>query len=234
MKLLKISLILLLFTRLSISAQSINQFDADGKRHGIWRKTFDDTTIIRYQGEFFHGKEIGLFKFYKNIKKKAVLTATKQFNKNDNSAYVVFYTSKRKVVSEGEMNGKIHIGVWKYYQKTSHDLLALEHYNDNGTLEGERFVYYPNGQIAESQFYKNGKLEGTSNRYSENNVVLKAFNYVNGKLHGLSKIYTPKGELITEGYYKKGKKDGVWKYYEKGELVREKDFTVVGKYKKKS
>ena len=56
-------------------SQSVNQFDADGKRHGIWKKNFDKTNVLRYEGEFFHGKEIGVFKFYKNINKKAVLTA---------------------------------------------------------------------------------------------------------------------------------------------------------------
>ena len=46
------------------SAQDVNQLDADGKRHGIWKKNFENTKILRYQGEFFHGKEIGVFTFY--------------------------------------------------------------------------------------------------------------------------------------------------------------------------
>lgn len=53
-----------------IFAQNINQFDANGERHGIWKKNFEDTNIIRYEGQFFHGKEIGLFKFYKHYKIK--------------------------------------------------------------------------------------------------------------------------------------------------------------------
>lgn len=214
-------------------AQNINQFDANGKRHGIWKKTFDNTNILRYEGEFFHGKETGLFKFYKNIKKKAVLTATKLFNKSDNKTYVKFFSSRGKLISEGEMNGRIYIGEWKYYQKRNNNLLILEHYDDKGILEGERFVYYENGQVAEKQFYKNGKLEGVSVWYSEKNIVLKEFIYVNGELHGLSKYYNPKGELITEGAYKKGKKHGIWKYYENGELIDKKDFTYKSKYIKK-
>ena len=46
-------------------AQKNNQMDADGNRHGIWKKNFDNTQQVRYEGEFNHGKEIGLFKFYK-------------------------------------------------------------------------------------------------------------------------------------------------------------------------
>lgn len=215
---------IILFFSAVLVAQNINQFDANGKRHGIWEKTFDGTNILRYQGEFLHGKEIGLFKFYKNIKNEAVLTATKQFNKNDNKAYVTFLSSKGKLISEGEMDGKMYIGEWKYYQNKNDNLLSLEHYNNEGFLEGERFVYYENGQIAEKQSYRNGKLEGISVWYSEDNIVLKEFNYLNGELHGVSKYYNAKGVLIIEGAYKKGKKHGIWKYYENANLIEEKSF----------
>ena len=90
-------IILLTFATIFCGAQeSLNQFDANGKRHGVWKKTFEGTNVLRYEGEFHHGKEIGLFKFYKNIRKQAVLTATKQFNKNDNSAYSYTRTKSSK------------------------------------------------------------------------------------------------------------------------------------------
>lgn len=228
-----ISLFLLLFSCF-LFAQDINQFDANGKRHGIWKKNFDKTKILRYEGAFLNGKEIGQFKFYKNIKNKAVLTASKQFSEDNTSADVKFYTSRGKIISEGQMDGKTYKGTWKYYQKRSDQLLILEHFNNSGILIGERFVYYENGQIAEKQNYKDGKLDGVSLWYSERNVVLKAFIYVDGELHGFSKFYNPKGEIIVEGRYKRGKKDGVWKYYENGTIKEEKDFTYKPKYIKKS
>jgi len=216
-----------------IFAQSINQFDASGKRHGIWKKDFEDTNITRYEGEFSHGKEIGLFKFFKYYKKKGVLSATKLFNKNNNIAEVKFLASNGRVISEGKMDGRIYIDTWKYYQKNSEKLLTLEHYNNKGELIGERLVYYPNGQMAEKQNYINGKLEGESFWLSEKNVVLKSFFYKNGDLHGAAKFYNPKGELLSEGQYKRGKKNGVWKFYENGKLVKEKNFTYKPKYIKK-
>lgn len=222
-------IILVLLNTFVVGAQSINQFDAHGKRHGIWKKNFDNTETLRYQGEFIHGKEIGMFKFYKNVNNKAVLTASKTFNSGNNIADVIFYTSKGGVISEGQMDGKLFLGTWKYYQKNSKDLLILEHYNGLGKLDGERLVYYKNGQIAEVQHYKNGKLEGASVWYSENGIALKTFIYVNDELHGVSKYYNHKGELITEGYYKNGKKDGVWKYFENGKLTQEKDFNYNSK-----
>ncbi|APY09768.1 preprotein translocase YidC [Seonamhaeicola sp. S2-3] len=229
----QLHLIIILFISFSALAQDINQFDENGKRHGIWKKNFEGTKVLRYEGEFKHGKEIGTFKFYKNIRGKAVLTATKQFNENNNKALVKFFTSKGKIISEGEMDGKKYIGTWKYYHNTSNKIMTLENYNENGNLDGERFVYYSNGKVAEKKNYVNGKLEGESIWYSINNVVLKRFIYKNNELHGASKIYNTKGELIVEGTYKHDKKHGIWKYYENGKLVEEKDFTPKSKYKKK-
>jgi len=226
--------IFFLLVTMLVSSQEINQLDASGKYHGIWKKNFDNTNVLRYEGEFLHGKEIGLFKFYKNIKNKAVLTATKEFNETNNKAYVKFLASTGKVISEGQMDGKKYIGEWKYYQKTNNNLLILEYYRDSGVLIGERIVNYPNGQIAEKQFYKNGKLDGISTVYSDKNVVLSEVVYVNGELHGNSRYYTPKGEMVAEGAYKNGKKDGIWKYYEDGKLTEEKDFTYIPKYIKKT
>ena len=96
-------ILLIFFTSLGIlSAQDINQFDDNGKRHGVWKKNFKGTQLLRYQGKFLHGKEVGKFMFYKLIKKKSLLTAIKQFNDTDNSAYVKFLASNRNVIWEGK------------------------------------------------------------------------------------------------------------------------------------
>lgn len=215
-------------------AQDMNQVDANGKNHGVWKKNFEGTNILRYEGEFSHGKEKGVFNFYKNINKKAVLTATKVFNETNNLALVTFFSSKGKVISKGQMDGKKYIGEWLYYQKTNDNLLTVEHYNDMGVLHGERLTYYPNGQVAEKQNYKNGKLDGASVIYSDNNVVLSEVIYMNGLLHGYSKYYSPKAELVAEGLFKNDKKTGIWKYYKDGKLTEEKDFTYQQQYIKKT
>ncbi|WP_248723362.1 toxin-antitoxin system YwqK family antitoxin [Seonamhaeicola sp. ML3] len=232
MKILKILILVISFVSLSYS-QSINQFDDNGKRHGVWKKNFEGTKVLRYKGQFNHGKEIGTFQFYKNIKGKAVLTASKVFDAHSNFAEVKFFSSNGKVISEGKMDGKKYVGKWKYYHNNSDKLMTVEHYDNQGQLHGKRLVFYKNGQLAESSFYQLGKLEGEAKWYSIKNVVLKHFFYENGELHGVSKYYNPKGVLIAEGRYKNGKKHGVWKYYENGVLINEKDFTPKSKYKKK-
>lgn len=213
-------------------SQDINQLDANGERHGIWKKNFEGTKQVRYQGEFNHGKEVGEFKFYKLLKKKSVLTATKQFNSEDNSAQVKFLSSRGKVISEGKMLGKLYVGKWTYYHNRTKGVMTLENYNDKGFLEGEKRVFYKGGKVAESANYVNGKLQGESKWLSEKGVVLKAFIYDNDELHGISKYYNGKAELVAEGHYKRGKKAGIWKYYENGKLTEEKDFSKVLKRKK--
>jgi antitoxin component YwqK of YwqJK toxin-antitoxin module len=228
----KLVFIFLLFAIINnTAAQTFNQFDDEGKRHGVWLKFFEDSNVKRYEGRFNHGKEVGVFKFYKNVKGKAVLSATRQFNDSTDIAEVKFFTSKGKVVSEGNMRGKTYVGTWKYYQKNSDKLLTLEFYNDKGQLSGKRFVYYDNEQVAEETNYKEGLLHGAAINYTLNGIVLKTLFYVAGELHGDAKFYNPKGELLVEGHYKKGKKHGVWNYYDNGELKDTKNFTVQGKYK---
>jgi antitoxin component YwqK of YwqJK toxin-antitoxin module len=228
------AMILLFFVCVMGWSQDINQFDAEGKRHGVWKKNFEGTDQLRYEGEFDHGKEIGLFKFYILVKKKSVLSATKLFNANDDSAEVKFLTSRGKTISEGKMVGKTYVGKWIYYHKNSDKIMTIETYDDNGLLQGDRLVYYDNGQLAEKANYIAGKIEGLLEVYSLKGVVLKSFMYENGELHGPSRSFNGKGEMLSEGQYKRGKKTGIWKFYENNKLIDEKNFTYVPKLQKKN
>ncbi len=217
-----------------VFSQEDNQFDTNGKRHGVWKKTFEGTKAVRYEGQFNHGKEVGLFKFYKYVSKKSVLSATKQFNDTNNIVDVKFLTSKGKVISEGQMDVKKYIGEWKYYHKNSEQLLRTEDYDNKGMQQGELLVYYEDGTVAERSNYIDGKLEGKSVWYNEKGVPVKEFVFINDELSGLSKFFTNEGELLIEGVYRNGKKHGIWKYYDNGKLKEEKDFTKRSKnpYKK--
>ncbi|WP_298894603.1 toxin-antitoxin system YwqK family antitoxin [uncultured Psychroserpens sp.] len=217
----------------SYAQDSVNQFDSNGKRHGVWKKYFDKTKQLRYEGQFNHGKEVGTFKFYTLNKGKSVLSATKEFNTSDNKAVVKFMSSKGKLISEGQMNGKLYIGKWMYYHNKTDGILSTEFYNNRGELEGEKMVYYPNGKLAEHSNYSSGKLEGTSTWYAENGKPLKIFEYQNDELNGVSKYYDADGNIKAEGTYRDGLKHGVWNYYENGKLVNSKDHTKRSKNPKK-
>ena len=209
----------------ALGQSTVNQFDSEGKRHGVWRKYFDKTKELRYEGQFDHGKEIDTFKFYTLNKGKSVLSAVKVFNATNDIAAVKFLSSKGKLISEGQMNGKLYIGKWIYYHNKIDAVMSTEHYNDNGELDGEKLVFYPDGKTAEKSNYSNGKLDGKSIWYAKNGNELKVFQYQNDELNGVSKYYDSDGNLAAEGVYRNGLKHGLWKYYEGGKLVKTKDHT---------
>ncbi|WP_452224210.1 toxin-antitoxin system YwqK family antitoxin [Lacinutrix chionoecetis] len=228
--------ILILLTLISSIgfAQDFNKTDANGQRHGIWKKNFEDTKVLRYEGEFNHGEEVGTFKFYKNIDSKPVLTATRTYSPNSDLAEVKFYSSTKNVISEGKMRGKTYVGKWIYYHNKSNVVMTEEYYDNKGKLEGEKNTYYLSGQLAKKENYSSGIVVGESRWYSESGTLIRIFNYQNGELHGPAKIYDAKGRIEMEGVYQKDRRHGIWKFYEDGKFVKEKDFTRRSKnpYKK--
>ena len=206
----------------TLAQDKINQYDADGNRHGVWKKYYESSDQLRYEGTFDHGKEIGVFKYYCGDCEDNP-TVIKTFNDNDSSAHVQFLTVKGKLVSEGKMIGKDRIGEWVYYHKSSDKVMTREFYK-KGKLEGMKVTYYTNDQITEETEYKNGLKEGIDNFYSPEGIQIKKLLYKNGLMHGPAYYYDSKGSIILEGNYKEGKKDGLWKHYKDGVLIKEETF----------
>lgn len=231
-------LIIIIFALVSsiTFAQDINQKDANGKRHGTWRKNFENTKVLRYEGEFNHGREVGTFKFYKNIDGQSVLTATRTFKLNSDLAEVKFISSVKNLISEGKMRGKTYVGKWVYYHNKSKVVMTEELYDNKGKLEGLKKTFYLNGQLAQQENYSSGILVGESRWFSESGKLIRIFNYLNGELHGPAKVYDSSGNIEMEGVYQKDRRHGIWKFYKNGKLVKEKDFTRRSKnpYKKKN
>lgn len=204
------------------SAQEINQMDANGERHGIWKKTFPNSDQLRYEGEFDHGKEVGTFNFYCDECGSQPMVV-KKFTGKDDLAEVKYYTKKGKLVSEGMMQGKERVGLWLYYHEKSNTVMTRENYT-NGKLDGVKSTYYPNGKLTEELTYENGSREGPNTYFSPDGVVLKQLQYINDQLHGLAEYFDANGNLTIKGQYVNGKKHGVWRYYKNGRLELEETY----------
>ena len=202
------------------SQNTKNKFDENGKRHGYWSKNYPGKDLLRYSGNFHHGKEIDTFKYYTIENDKSVLSAIKIFNKNDDVAKVIYMTSAGNIISEGLMDGKKHIGKWIYYHKNSKIKMIEEYYNKEGLLEGVKSIFYNNGNKAERAIYKNGKLNGESIWYSIDNNITRISNYKDGELHGKTTYYDKFKHKTDEGVYNNGKKSGVWTYYKSGKIYK--------------
>ncbi len=204
------------------SQEEVNQTDSQGKRHGEWKKYYEGTQQLRYEGKFEHGKEVGVFKFYcEECKDKP--TVIKKFNNKNDIADVEYFTIKGKLVSEGKMKGQDRIGEWITYHKDSKTPMVLENYSD-GKLIGKRITYYPDGKITEELAYKNGLKEGENIYYSPKGVVIKKLQYKADVLEGPAFYYDGYGNILIEGFYKNDRKDGLWKYYKNGKVILEETF----------
>ncbi|WP_428740531.1 toxin-antitoxin system YwqK family antitoxin [Tenacibaculum sp.] len=211
------TLLLSVFFMTTAQAQKINQFDAEGKRDGVWKKYYDDNVNkIRYSGQFKNGKEVGTFKFYER-NSYGVPSMTKDFSAKSDSAFVQFFTPKGKVKTKGWTIGKNRVGKWTYYFADG-KLFSEEEYVD-GKLDGVLKNYYRNGNLTEETNYKGGQKNGLSKIFTESGILIEEVYYVDGKLEGEGKYYDLKGDLKEKGMYKNGKRDGKWEFYMDGEIV---------------
>jgi antitoxin component YwqK of YwqJK toxin-antitoxin module len=209
-------IIALLFLTTIGFAQNINKLDENGKKHGLWKGIYEESKRPRYEGNFEHGKEIGMFKFFDDTKAGTVI-ATREFNANDNSCYTIFYNQNKHKVSEGKLVNKQFEGEWKYYHEDLPSVMTSEIYV-NGKLNGVRKVFYKSGEIAEETNYKDGIKNGTYKSYAENGIVLEESIYKNGVYDGQAIYRNVDGQISGQGLYKNGKKVGIWKMLQKGKL----------------
>ncbi|MFQ6599202.1 toxin-antitoxin system YwqK family antitoxin [Flavobacterium sp. C3NV] len=215
----KIIIALLFLNAVLVSAQDFNKTDANGKKDGVWKGTYEVSKRPRYEGTFDHGKETGIFKFFDDTKKGDVI-ATRDFTANNGSSYTIFYDQNKNKVSEGKEVGKAREGEWKYYHKASKVLMTLENYK-NGKLEGLRSVYYPNSKIAEEMNYVNGSKEGVYKKYGQNGTLLEQSTYKNNEYNGEAVFYDADGVVASKGKFVNGKKANMWQFYLKGKLTKE-------------
>lgn len=198
-------------------AQNLNQYDQQGQRHGKWQGVYEESKRKRYEGTFEHGKEVGTFTYFDDTQKGDVI-ATREF-KSDGTVYAIFYNQHKQKVSEGKLVNKVKDGEWLYYHFNSKNIMMRELYQ-NGQLEGEKKVFYSQGQLAESTWYKNGKKDGLSKRIAENGVVLEEVPYVNGLEHGEAIYRDAMNNVVYKGQYVNGAKKGTWEVFEDGKRVK--------------
>ena len=226
------TLVILLITSFSFAQSKENQTNTKGERHGLWKGYYEDSKILRYEGSFVNGKEIGVFKYYANSDKK-ILKATRDFDGKGN-AYTIFFDENGLKVTEGKLVNKMRQGVWTYYHKGSKAIMSTENYV-NDKIEGVRKVFFTDGVLAEEVSYKNGLKEGIAKIYSKAGTLKEESMYVKGLLQGSYKVYDDNGVVLIDGQYKEDKKKGLWKYYDSNkQLVKQVNTDTINGYKKPS
>ncbi|WP_296637350.1 toxin-antitoxin system YwqK family antitoxin [Polaribacter sp.] len=216
------------FLSKTLLAQKINQFNANKKRTGVWKKYYPNKRI-RYKGQFKDGKEIGVFKYY-DISDSRFPIIIKKFNEENDSVVVSFYSISGKKQSEGIFINKKRVGKWEYYFDTD-NIMSVEFYV-NDKLNGKVINYYPNGKPTEITNYKMGVKEGLSQKLSSAGILIEEVHYKNDKENGVAKYFELNGNLKETGVYKNGKRIGEWEFYLDGELSNKKALEKENKVKK--
>ena len=228
----KIGIILffLFFVTSSLVAQNAyNKFDSNGERHGKWKGLHKDGVLLRYTGQFEHGKEVGVFRYFDKLNGKS-LVATREFNSANKTCFVVFYSGKSKV-SEGMMIGREHSGEWRYFHKKSPNIMSLEYYR-NGKLDGVRKVFYLDGTLAEQVNYKEGEKNGVGKQFNKGGVLIESATFSMGVLNGPITYYESDGTISIDGQYQDDRAVGVWSYYKNAKKFKE-EIKGRSRYKKR-
>jgi antitoxin component YwqK of YwqJK toxin-antitoxin module len=196
---------------------NLNQFDTNGKRHGVWKKYYKNKRL-RYTGNFVNGKEVGTFKYYSAANSDFPIVV-REYNKDNDIADVKFYAINGVLESKGRMQGKKRIGKWIYFHENSKVVMSEENYID-GKLDGPYKTFYKSGKPTEVANYKNGLLHGSYLKYAIKGHIYQDFNYQNGKLNGSAVYYNRKtGDLTTKGTFKDDVRVGTWENWGDGELI---------------
>lgn len=202
----------------AIQAQEkINQTDAQGRKHGVWKK-FYPTEQMRYEGRFEHGVETDTFKFYFE---DGNLKAKNYFRKKKGMVYSWQYGGYSQLAAEGKYVNTLRDSVWTFYDIDGH-LLSRESYQ-NDQRDGESVTYFDDGKKAEVIFYQKGKRAGEWRQNYETGKPKVKGTYVNDMLEGEVTYFYLHGKPRIKGQYRKGKMHGIWYYFDEFMQIERKE-----------
>ncbi|GLR17851.1 toxin-antitoxin system YwqK family antitoxin [Portibacter lacus] len=106
-----------------------------------------------------------------------------------------------------------------YTSFTEDGNLFEESHFKKGTLDGERLIYFPNGEVEIQEHYVKGEIDGLYRTFYENGQVNLEANYVAGKMEGVVKRYYSSGEILEEVTFVNNEENGPFKeYYKNGQV----------------
>lgn len=196
---------------------TINRFDATGKKQGEFRKYYPDGTL--FSTAFFKDDiPEGTFKkYYPNGDIQAMLQYT------GDSAKMVSFHRNGKVSTTGTYIGTEKQGTWRYFNEAE-TLSAIEHYK-HGSKTGHWQVFFEDGKIASEEHWKENALVDTVKTYFNSGQIKRLLPIVNGKANGIATVFHPNGKVFIKGKYSAGLKHGKWQTFDTdGKLVETQNY----------
>ncbi len=202
-----------------ISTETINQFDKNGLKTGVW-KDFYPSGELHVVRSYRENKLDGLFREY-TVQGQLIRTiryadgeivVDKDLAELPVTYKKEFYASG-KVKKSGGYIKNIPVGLHQEFDEQGKVIAAII-YDDYGVKESEGLL--------DSE----GRKTGEWKEFWDDGAVRAAGSYKEGKKTGKWVYYFLQGTIEQEGYYLDGKFSGNWKwYYDTGELWRDENYT---------
>ncbi|MFO7721940.1 MAG: hypothetical protein R6V49_01840 [Bacteroidales bacterium] len=208
-------MLMLIFTAKAVGQQdTLNRTDKNGKKHGYWIKSNNDT--LMYEGRFEHGSPNGLFVYYYPNKK---IKSTVFYSDKGKTARTVMFHSNGSIMAIGKYIDQQKDSLWKYYN--DFELLVSSEQYEKGIAHGDWQKYNAEGKVIEKTVYQNGVKEGDWIQYFDNGKVKLKATYKGGMLEGSFLMYYSNGMFSVAGNYVKSIPVGIWMFYNiRGEVER--------------
>jgi len=203
-------ILLMLFIAVPMMGQSqdtLNQFDQQGQKHGLWVKTYPDGQE-KYRGHFEHGEPTGTFnRNFPNGNTMAIMD-----HSYPGGVYTQLFNKQGQKRAEGLYVNQKKDSTWIFYH-TNGRVIMQESY-EMGQREGRSLKFFPNGDTSHLTTWKDGQRHGIYKQYFPNGRVKLMARYEQGELNGPFTIYFPDGFKEIVGSYRDNLRHGKWVYME--------------------
>ncbi len=195
---------------------TVNIKDGKGRRQGYWRK-LDSAGHKVYEGRFKDGLPDGEFRYYYPDGK--LKTVSMVSNQGKRAVTTSYFRNGRKMAAGNYLNEKKD-STWQFFSESNSTIVSEESYQA-GIIVGQSKVFYPEGGLSESHYYKNGIRDGLWEQYYLDGKLKLRGAFKAGEKQGAFKTYYNSGRTMMEGQYSQGHQDGEWIFYnEKGALSK--------------
>ena len=205
----KLRIIVVIISMLTLLAVEQNQIDKQGRRQGPWTKVDKNNRKI-YEGTFKDDHETGVFTYYYPngaVRMKNTFTPDGKYCSHE------VYSEKGHLLATGFYNQKNRDSVWHIYNEDG-ALVKINRYR-MGVKWGTFYTFSPEGDTLEIFTWKDNKREGYARRVTREGYV--EMHYKDGLLHGPMAEYAD-GKRIKEGQFENALRVGEWKRWIKGVL----------------
>lgn len=187
------------------SQDSLNQYDRQGQKHGLWVKTYPNGQE-KYRGHFEHGEPQGTFKrYFSNGNTMAMMD-----HSHPGGVYAQLFNKQGQKQAEGLYVNQKKDSIWVFYN--SNGRLVMQESYDMGRRNGRSVKFFPDGDTSHVTTWRNGQRHGVYKQYFPNGRIKLMARYEQGELDGPFTIYFPDGFKEIFGAYRNNLRHGKWVY----------------------